>query len=67
MNKGYVLNGRYEIIGRLGEGGMADVYLAEDLILKRKVAVKLLRLDFRDNPESKETLPAWSHGGDTAG
>ncbi|GAA2980180.1 Stk1 family PASTA domain-containing Ser/Thr kinase [Lentilactobacillus parakefiri] len=54
MNKGYVLNGRYEIIGRLGEGGMADVYLAEDLILKRKVAVKLLRLDFRDNPKAKK-------------
>lgn len=54
MNKGYVLNGRYEIINRLGEGGMADVYLAEDLILKRKVAVKLLRLDFRDNPKAKK-------------
>lgn len=54
MNKGYVLNGRYEIVGRLGEGGMADVYLAEDLILKRKVAVKLLRLDFRDNPKAKQ-------------
>ncbi|EHO51147.1 Stk1 family PASTA domain-containing Ser/Thr kinase [Lentilactobacillus kisonensis] len=54
MNKGYVLNGRYEIIDRLGEGGMADVYLAEDLILKRKVAVKLLRLDFRDNPQAKK-------------
>lgn len=54
MNKGYVLNGRYEIISRLGEGGMADVYLAEDLILKRKVAVKLLRLDFRDNPKAKK-------------
>lgn len=54
MNKGYVLNGRYEIIGRLGEGGMADVYLAKDLILKREVAVKLLRLDFRDNPQAKK-------------
>ncbi|AQW22015.1 serine/threonine protein kinase [Lentilactobacillus curieae] len=54
MNKGYVLNGRYEIIARLGEGGMADVYLAKDLILNRQVAVKLLRLDFRDNPRAKE-------------
>lgn len=54
MNKGYVLNGRYKIINRLGEGGMADVYLAEDLILNRKVAVKLLRLDFRDNPKAKK-------------
>ncbi len=54
MNKGYVLNGRYKIIDRLGEGGMADVYLAEDLILNREVAVKLLRLDFRDNPKAKK-------------
>ncbi|WP_268913034.1 Stk1 family PASTA domain-containing Ser/Thr kinase [Lentilactobacillus sp. SPB1-3] len=53
MNSGYVLNGRYKIISRLGEGGMADVYLAQDLILDRKVAVKLLRLDFRDNPKAK--------------
>lgn len=54
MNKGFVLNGRYKIISRLGEGGMADVYLAEDLILNREVAVKLLRLDFRDNPKAKK-------------
>ncbi|GAY72932.1 Stk1 family PASTA domain-containing Ser/Thr kinase [Lentilactobacillus kosonis] len=53
MNSGYVLNGRYKILSRLGEGGMADVYLAQDLILDRKVAVKLLRLDFRDNPKAK--------------
>lgn len=54
MNKGYVLNGRYKIVDRLGEGGMADVYLAQDLILDREVAVKLLRLDFRDNPKAKK-------------
>ncbi|WP_283678205.1 Stk1 family PASTA domain-containing Ser/Thr kinase [Lentilactobacillus sp. Marseille-Q4993] len=54
MNKGYALGGRYEIIRQLGEGGMADVYLAFDRILHRQVAVKLLRLDFRDNPKAKE-------------
>ena len=34
---------RYQIEKRLGEGGMATVYLAEDLKHKRKVAVKVLR------------------------
>ncbi|KRL00715.1 Stk1 family PASTA domain-containing Ser/Thr kinase [Liquorilactobacillus capillatus] len=50
MKTGYVLNGRYKIKSTLGEGGMANVYLAYDLILKREVAVKLLRLDLRDDP-----------------
>ncbi len=36
---------RYTIEGQLGEGGMATVYLAEDLKHKRKVAVKVLRLE----------------------
>ncbi|MCP9311835.1 Stk1 family PASTA domain-containing Ser/Thr kinase [Liquorilactobacillus satsumensis] len=50
MKAGYVLSGRYKIKKSLGEGGMANVYLAFDLILKREVAVKLMRLDLRDNP-----------------
>ncbi|MCY9806895.1 Stk1 family PASTA domain-containing Ser/Thr kinase [Lentilactobacillus senioris] len=54
MRKGFVLNGRYQIIDRLGEGGMADVYLAKDLILDRLVAVKVLRLDFRDDKKAQE-------------
>ena len=37
------LAGRYRIVQHLGEGGMADVYLAEDLKHQRKVAVKVLR------------------------
>jgi len=43
--KGQKINDRYEIIRILGEGGMANVYLAEDTILNRKVAVKVLRGD----------------------
>ncbi|KRL04701.1 Stk1 family PASTA domain-containing Ser/Thr kinase [Liquorilactobacillus oeni] len=50
MKSGYVLSGRYKIEKSLGEGGMANVYLAFDLILKRDVAVKLMRLDLRDDP-----------------
>lgn len=53
MNPGYTLNDRYKIIRSLGEGGMANVYLARDLILNRDVSVKLLRLDLRDDPHTK--------------
>lgn len=49
MRAGYAINGRYQVIKTLGEGGMANVYLAHDLILDRDVAVKLLRLDLRDD------------------
>ncbi|MGG3842420.1 Stk1 family PASTA domain-containing Ser/Thr kinase [Anoxybacillus kestanbolensis] len=40
------LNGRYKILQLIGGGGMANVYLARDIILDRDVAVKVLRLDF---------------------
>lgn len=41
---------RYKLLDNLGEGGMADVYLADDLILKRKVAVKILRGSLSKDP-----------------
>ena len=53
MRPNYTLAGRYRIIRPLGEGGMADVYLAHDLILDRDVSVKLLRLDLRDDPSTE--------------
>lgn len=52
IDKGYLLGGRYKIISILGEGGMANVYLAEDIILQRKVAVKVLRLDLQKDPQT---------------
>ncbi len=45
LSKGQKINGRYEIIRSIGEGGMANVYLAQDNILDRKVAIKVLRGD----------------------
>lgn len=53
MKPGYKLGSRYQIIRPLGEGGMANVYLARDLVLDREVSVKLLRLDLRDDPQTK--------------
>lgn len=43
--KGQKINSRYEILKPIGEGGMANVYLANDTILDRYVAVKVLRGD----------------------
>ncbi len=45
LSKGQKINDRYEIIKSIGEGGMANVYLAKDTILDRQVAVKVLRGD----------------------
>ena len=49
MKIGTKISGRYQILELIGSGGMAKVYLARDLILDRDVAVKMLRLDFRDD------------------
>lgn len=53
MNPGYEIGHRYRIIRSLGEGGMANVYLAHDMVLDRDVSVKLLRLDLQDDPSTK--------------
>ena len=47
--KGQRINGRYEILRTIGEGGMANVYLAYDVILNRNVAVKILRGDLAND------------------
>ena len=58
-----VFNGRYEIGEMIGTGGMADVFIAEDTRLHRKVAVKILRSDLAKDPSfvarfKKEALAA---------
>ncbi len=43
--------GHYQVLGRIGSGGMGEVFLAQDTTLGRKVALKLLRRDFTSNEE----------------
>ncbi|MGQ4486498.1 protein kinase [Streptomyces sp. 372A] len=50
---GVVGDGRYRLTHRLGRGGMAEVFAAEDVRLGRTVAVKLLRSDLAEDPVSK--------------
>src|SRR2546421_3220759 len=47
---GELIDGRYKVLSRLGAGGMADVFLAEDQQLGRKIALKLLHRRFAEDP-----------------
>ena len=63
--KGTKINDRYQIIKTLGEGGMANVYLAHDTYLDRNVAVKVLRGDLANDEKfvrrfQREALSATS-------
>jgi eukaryotic-like serine/threonine-protein kinase len=49
-----IIDGRYRVISRLGSGGMADVYLAQDQLLGREVAVKVLHHHFAEDQEFVE-------------
>src|SRR5690606_29043207 len=62
---GQLLNERYRIKSRIGGGGMANVYLGYDIILKWDVAIKVLRPEFANDPEfierfDREALAATS-------
>ena len=50
MNETPLISGRYRITGLLGEGLFTTVYKAEDTVLGRKVALKVLKSDFARNP-----------------
>ena len=46
-----LLNDRYQLLEKLGSGGMADVFRARDLMLDRYVAIKVLRQDYSVHPD----------------
>src|SRR5213593_3600086 len=48
--------GRFQITALLGKGGMGEVYLAEDSLLKRSVAVKRVSAALRSDPQYRELL-----------
>jgi serine/threonine protein kinase len=54
MEEPQLLNKRYQLLEPLGKGGMAIVYRAQDLMLERQVAVKVLREDFSGDPAFQE-------------
>jgi eukaryotic-like serine/threonine-protein kinase len=54
IEQGTVIDGRYEVLSRIGAGGMADVYLARDQLLGRQIAVKLLQHRFAEDQEFVE-------------
>jgi beta-lactam-binding protein with PASTA domain/tRNA A-37 threonylcarbamoyl transferase component Bud32 len=54
IEAGTVVDGRYSILSRIGSGGMADVYCAQDLQLGRKVALKLLYRRFAEDEQFVE-------------
>jgi beta-lactam-binding protein with PASTA domain/predicted Ser/Thr protein kinase len=52
--EGSVVDGRYRVLQRIGSGGMADVWLAEDTHLQRRVALKVLHTRFAQDREFVE-------------
>ena len=65
IREGVMLGGRYEIMGRIGIGGMADVYKAVDHVLNRYVAVKVLKREFREDENFVKKF--WSEAQSAAG
>lgn len=49
LNAGTKLGNRYEIIEKIGTGGMSDVYRAKDLTLNREVAIKVLKEEYAND------------------
>ena len=57
---GQILANRYQILAKVGEGGMAQVYEARDNLLFRPVAIKVLREQYANASDGKpKRLPAY--------
>jgi len=54
LSEGSIVDGRYRVLRRIGSGGMADVWLAEDRHLQRRVALKVLHSRFAQDGEFVE-------------
>lgn len=61
MSERNVLAGRYELIEKIGDGGMAIVYKAKDRLLKRFIAVKILKPEFVQDIKFVENFRKESH------
>ena len=46
---GIILGKRYEVLSKIGAGGMADVYKGRDTMLNRYVAIKVLKKEYRED------------------
>ena len=58
MEEGLVLNGRYQLLERIGTGGMSDVFRARDLMLERSVAIKILHEKYSDDKAFQDRFKA---------
>lgn len=65
IKEGVLLGGRYEIIDKIGSGGMANVYKAIDRVLNRYVAVKVLKKEF--SADENFVKKFWSEAQSAAG
>ena len=54
MQEGALLNNRYQLLQRVGSGGMAEVFRARDSMLERYVAIKVLRADYTNSQSFQE-------------
>lgn len=58
IRPGMFISDRYEIIDKVGSGGMADVYKSKDHRLNRFVAIKILKAEFSDDTKFVEKFRA---------
>lgn len=52
--RGFIINGKYRLLSRLGAGGMGSVYLCEHMFMRRRVALKVLPLKQAEDPDALE-------------